>query len=430
MNILRFGNATLITVSMLTLPWLASCSGDSPGGATGGSTNSSGGPSISSGGSNSSGGAPSSGGAAVVTSGGASSSGGATTSGGASTQGGSNGSGGSNVAGATSGGSANGGSSGNANGGSSPGGQSSSGGKSASSGGSSSGGSGSGKGGSGGASGGSSGNTSGGSSKGGSSSGGASSGGSGGGSDPCNVTATLGQYAPKDEELLDLWNDYLGGELGTVTCATSAPAGTSRTITQTIFVPPGVTYDGKGETLKADATAMKCDLTAGEQAESQRPYFLLAPGANVKNVTVAYPGCEGIHMMGNNVLDNISWPDAGEDAASVRSYFPGGKITISNSDGAKAADKMFQFNAPCQVRIENFTGSDMGKLVRQNGGTEFELHIDLNNVNVTGVISAVVQSDSPLCYVRHHGLVYQFTGSGDKSDRVFRDVPPANVTAY
>lgn len=51
-------------------------------------------------------------------------------------------------------------------------------------------------------------------------------------------------------------------------------------------------------------------------------------------------------------------------------------------------------------------------------------------MNVTGVISAVVQSDSPLCFVRHHELVYQFPGSGDKSDRVFRDVPPENVTAY
>jgi len=41
-----------------------------------------------------------------------------------------------------------------------------------------------------------------------------------------------------------------------------------------------------------------------------------------------------------------------------------------------------------------------------------------------------VQSDSPLCFVRHHALSYEFTGTGDKSDRVFRDIPPANVTEY
>jgi pectate lyase C len=240
---------------------------------------------------------------------------------------------------------------------------------------------------------------------------------------------TLRGLAPADEDLAKDYEKYLTDELGTLSCA-MAGTGNARTITQTIYVPSGATYDGRGETLTADAAAMNCDTSDGEQAESQRPYFLLAPGAQLKNVTITYPGCEGVHMMGDNVLEHITWPDAGEDAASVRSYFPGGKITIKDSEGHKAADKMFQFNAPCDVRIENFQGSDMGKLVRQNGGTEFELKIDLNNVTVTGVISAVVQSDSPLCYVRHHELSYMFTGSGDKADRVFRDIPAANVSEY
>ena len=240
---------------------------------------------------------------------------------------------------------------------------------------------------------------------------------------------TLRGLAPADEDLAKDYEKYLTEELGTLSCA-MAGTGNARTITQTIYVPSGATYDGRGETLTADAAAMNCDTSDGEQAESQRPYFLLAPGAQLKNVTIAYPGCEGVHMMGDNVIERVIWPDAGEDAASVRSYFPGGKITIKDSEGHKAADKMFQFNAPCDVRIESFRGSDMGKLVRQNGGTEFELKIDLNNVTVTGLISAVVQSDSPLCYVRHHALSYMFTGSGDKADRVFRDIPAANVSEY
>jgi pectate lyase C len=236
-------------------------------------------------------------------------------------------------------------------------------------------------------------------------------------------------YAPADEDLAGDYEKYLTEELGTLSCAMQG-TGTARTLTQTIFVPANAIYDGKGETLIADAAAMRCDTTEGEQAESQRPFFLLAPGAQLKNVTITYPGCEGVHMMGDNVLDHIVWEDAGEDAASVRSYFPGGKITISHSEGHKAADKMFQFNAPCDVRIEDFHGSDMGKLVRQNGGSEFELRIDLNQVTLTAVVSAVVQSDSPLCFVRYHALSYMFKGSGDKSDRVFRDLPPANVTEY
>jgi hypothetical protein len=246
------------------------------------------------------------------------------------------------------------------------------------------------------------------------------------GADPLAVLRT---FAPDDEDLASDYEGYLSDELGTVECATQG-TGSARTITETIFVPPGAVYDGRGEVLTADVAKMRCDTSEGEQAESQRPFFVLAPGAQLKNVTIRYPGCEGVHMMGDNVLENIVWEDAGEDAASVRSYFPGGSIVIKDSEGHHAADKMFQFNAPCDVRIERFTGSDMGKLVRQNGGTEFELRVDLNTVTVTGVISAVVQSDSPLCYVRHHALSYMFTGSGDRSDRVFRDILPANVSEY
>ncbi|WP_438022138.1 pectate lyase [Sorangium sp. So ce233] len=257
-----------------------------------------------------------------------------------------------------------------------------------------------------------------------------SSSGSGGGAVPTgDPLDLLRQFTPADEELAEAYEGYITEEVGPLTYATEG-TGTARTISQTLFVPPNAVYDGKGETLSADVAAMKCDTSSGEQAESQRPFFLLAPGASVKNVTITYPGCEGIHMMGDNVLENITWEDVGEDAASVRSYFPGGTITIKDSEAFKASDKMFQFNAPCDVRIENFTGAEMGKLLRQNGGTGFELHVDLNTVRVTGVVSAVVQSDSPLCFVRHHDLTYEFTGSGDKSDRVFRDVPPENVTEY
>jgi pectate lyase C len=241
--------------------------------------------------------------------------------------------------------------------------------------------------------------------------------------------AVLRRYMPADEDLAGDYAKYLDAELGELDCRSAGQAG-SRTITRTIFVPPNVSYDGRGERLTADVAAMRCDTTEGEQAESQRPFFLLAPGARLSNVTITYPGCEGVHMMGDNVLDRITWEDAGEDAASVRSYFPGGAITIRNSEGHKAADKMFQFNAACDVRIESFRGSDMGKLVRQNGGTDFKLSVDLNTVDVSGVISAVVQSDSPSCYVRYHALHYMFTGSGDKSDRVFRDIPAANIMEY
>lgn len=246
---------------------------------------------------------------------------------------------------------------------------------------------------------------------------------------PDGLLAMLQSFAPADEDLAEDFAGYLGAEIGPLTCATAGSGG-SRTITQTIVVPPNSIYDGNGEVLTADPTAMNCDLTEGEQGESQRPYFLLAPGASLRNVTINFPGCEGVHMMGNNILENITWVDVGEDAASVRSYFPGGTFAIINSRADHASDKIFQFNAPGALLIQDFVGADMGKLVRQNGGTEFEFHVDLNNVTVTEVISAVVQSDSPTCFIRHHDLSFAFTGSGDKSDRVFRDIPVENVTEY
>ncbi|MET0343029.1 MAG: pectate lyase, partial [Polyangiales bacterium] len=167
--------------------------------------------------------------------------------------------------------------------------------------------------------------------------------------------ATLRRYAPGDAKLAREFEKYLTQELGPLTCATSG-TGQARTITQTIYVPPGAVYDGRGETLTADVAAMRCDTRAGEGDEGQRPFFVLAPGASLRNVRFAYPGCEGVHMMGDNELDHVVWTDVGEDAASVRTYFPGGKIVIRDSEGHKAGDKMFQFNAPCDVRIERFVG--------------------------------------------------------------------------
>jgi len=235
------------------------------------------------------------------------------------------------------------------------------------------------------------------------------------------------QYTPADEELAEKYKHYLTQELGVLIYGIKG-TGTARTITKTIVVPPNVTYDGKGEVLTADTKAMGADM--GEQSEKQRPLFLLAPGAGIKNVTITDPGCEGIHLMGDNVLDNIHWEDVGEDAASVRSYFPGGKITIKNSKAFKASDKMFQFNTSCSVSIENFVGDGMGKLVRHMGSQDVPFNIDLNNVTVTNVVNAIVQSGSRKCYVRYHNLSYKFKGDKDRPERVFRKIPPENVTEY
>ncbi|HTV25870.1 MAG TPA: pectate lyase [Polyangiaceae bacterium] len=216
-----------------------------------------------------------------------------------------------------------------------------------------------------------------------------------GSSDPVDI---LRGFAPADPDLAEDYEGYITEEVGPLTVG-SVGTGTERTITQTIFVPPGQVYDGRGETLTASG------MGDGSQDEGQRPIFLLAPGASVKNVTITAPGVEGIHMMGDNVVENVVWLDVGEDAASVRSYFPGGDILITGGSARSATDKTFQFNVPCDVTIQNFTATDIGKLVRQNGGTTFPLRITLDTVTANDVRDVLVRSDSPECLVRHHNLV-------------------------
>ena len=235
------------------------------------------------------------------------------------------------------------------------------------------------------------------------------------------------RYAPTNAALAGKYRGYVTKELGALTYGING-TGPARTITNTIVVPPNVTYDGKGEVLTADATTMSDGK--GNQSEKQKPLFVLCPGAGLKNVTITDPGCDGVHMMGDNVLDNVVWQDVGEDAASVRSYFPGGKISIKNCQAYNARDKMFQFNTSCSVRIENFVGDGMGKLLKHMDSGDVPFDIDLNNVTVSNVVSAVVQGESTKCQVRYHNLTYHFKGGRDKPDQVFRDIPKENVTKY
>jgi hypothetical protein len=181
---------------------------------------------------------------------------------------------------------------------------------------------------------------------------------------------------------------YADNQIGTPIIATEG-TGTARTITQTIVVPPGVTYDGKGEKLTAEG------MGDGSQSEDQLPYFLLMPGASIKNVTMTKPGCEGIHMMGDNQLDNIVWEDVGEDAASIRSYFPGGYIYIEGGSVHSAADKVFQLNAPSKIIIKNLKATNISKLIRQGDTTPIEVVLD--GVKASNVKTALVMCNTSDC---------------------------------
>jgi hypothetical protein len=200
-------------------------------------------------------------------------------------------------------------------------------------------------------------------------------------------------YVP--DQNADDWEDYI--EDLDYRIETGGNGG-SRTITNPILVRQGTTYDGRGERLTASG------MGDGSQDEGQRPYFLLEPGATLKNVTICAPGCEGVHCMGDNTLENVHWEDIGEDAMSVRSYFPGGDITVTNGSAYDGDDKCFQFNKSCTVRVTNFECARLGKFIRQNGGTTFALTIYLDTVTVNDFEEAIVRSDSPNCHVYYRNI--------------------------
>jgi len=166
-------------------------------------------------------------------------------------------------------------------------------------------------------------------------------------------------------------------------------------ITDTIVVKAGQTYDGKGVKIIAKG------MGDGSQSENQKPIFKLEKGAKLKNVIIGAPGCDGVHCYGDNVVENVVWEDVGEDALTVRGE---GVVEVIGGSAKEAADKVFQLNAPCTFKVKNFTATNIGKLVRQNGGTTFKVVIYLEDITVNNVKSCVAKSDSPISELWYRNL--------------------------
>jgi len=48
---------------------------------------------------------------------------------------------------------------------------------------------------------------------------------------------------------------------------------------------------------------------------------------------------------------------------------------------------------------------------------EGEMHIDVSNIDVSGVVSAVIQCETSKCYICHHNLNCTFSGGKDRPER-------------
>ncbi|MEK6989901.1 pectate lyase [Paenibacillus sp. FSL K6-1566] len=158
-------------------------------------------------------------------------------------------------------------------------------------------------------------------------------------------------------------------------------------VNETIRVEAGQTFDGKGQTYVANPDT----LGDGSQAENQKPIFRLEAGATLKNVVIGAPAADGVHCYGNCTITNVIWQDVGEDELTLKSS---GTVNISGGAAYKAYDKVFQMNAAGTINIQNFRADDIGKLVRQNGGTSYKVVMNVENCDISNVKDAILRTDS------------------------------------
>ncbi|MBE0338213.1 pectate lyase [Paenibacillus sp. 23TSA30-6] len=187
-------------------------------------------------------------------------------------------------------------------------------------------------------------------------------------------------------------------------------------VSKTILVKAGEVYDGKGKTVAADPKT----LGDGSQVEAQKPIFKLENGATLKNVIIAAPAADGVHVYGNGTISNVTWEDVGEDALTLKEK---GTVNITGGGAFHAYDKVFQINAEGTINIKNFRADDIGKLVRQLGGSTFRVNMTLDNSDISNVKDSILRSDGPnstakITNTRYHNVPQLFKGfkSGNTSE--------------
>jgi pectate lyase C len=196
----------------------------------------------------------------------------------------------------------------------------------------------------------------------------------------------------------------------------AAVVGEGGTVSTTIVVGAGQTYDGRNLRYRANPDT----LGDGSQDEGQMPVFRLEDGARLINVVLGAPAADGIHTYGDVTLENIVWEDVGEDALTIRES---GTVVLDGGSATEAEDKIFQINAASTFRVSNFTASNAGKFIRQNGGTTFRVDVVIDECDISNMDEAIFRTDSSTSTVRMTNTRYSNIG-----DELFMGVTPANIT--
>ncbi len=164
-------------------------------------------------------------------------------------------------------------------------------------------------------------------------------------------------------------------------------SGETITVNSTIIVEAGQTFDGQGKRYVANADT----LGDGSQDEGQKPVFRLEDGATLKNIVLGAPAADGVHTYGDVLVENVVWEDIGEDALTIKEE---GTVTIRGGSAKNGDDKVFQVNAASTFNIYNFNADNAGKMIRQNGGTDFKVSVYIDGCTITNMDEAIFRTDS------------------------------------
>lgn len=148
---------------------------------------------------------------------------------------------------------------------------------------------------------------------------------------------------------------------------TPAPKVTDATVVhKTIVVAAGKTFDGKGKAWKAGK-----ELGDGSQKEGQDPLFLLMPAATLKNVIIAAPGADGVHIMSasgkTTTISRCIWANVGEDALTVLKESTSGDVLVDECRFYSGDDKIAQCNGTSTLTLRNCQADKFGRFARSNG---------------------------------------------------------------
>jgi pectate lyase C len=193
--------------------------------------------------------------------------------------------------------------------------------------------------------------------------------------------------------------------IGPGPCECEVTAGEFGTVNATIVVEAGEVYDGGCKIFRANPDT----LGAGDQEEGQLPIFRVNDGGTLRNVVIGASGADGVHTYGDVTLENIHWLDIGEDAMTVKES---GTVNLNCGSSAHGDDKTFQVNAASTIFISNFTATDAGKFMRQNGDTTFEVNVTIDHCDISSMDESIFRTDSSSSHVTLTNSRYSNIGDG------------------